>query len=93
MQHLKAGLKGQPPVIDGELYNSVKMEESTWVIQDKKVLVINMEKVSEYPISILSWGMQPGAEHVNFLRSQNEMNVLFDKKSKVIGLCFLSDFL
>lgn len=45
-KHLKCGVKGQPPIIDGELPSEVKLEESTWVIEDGKVLLINLEKVS-----------------------------------------------
>ena len=45
LQNIKIGLKGHPPVLEGEMYNCVKMEESTWCIEDKKVLLVNLEKV------------------------------------------------
>ena len=44
-QNIKIGLKGHPPVLEGEMYNCVNMEESTWCIEDKKVLLVNLEKV------------------------------------------------
>lgn len=44
---LKVALKGHTPIIDDELEHQVKVEESTWVIEDGKGLLINMEKVIE----------------------------------------------
>ncbi|XP_023247876.1 nuclear migration protein nudC-like, partial [Copidosoma floridanum] len=46
-KHLTCGIKGQAAIIDGEFPHEVKLEESTWVIEDGKVLLINLEKVNK----------------------------------------------
>lgn len=46
-KHLSCGLKGHPPILDGDFPHEVKLEESTWVIEDGKMLLINLEKVNK----------------------------------------------
>lgn len=55
-KHLTCGIKGQPPIIDGDFPHEVKVEESTWVIEDGKLLLLNLEKVSPptYPCKSLT---------------------------------------
>ncbi|XP_020279736.1 nuclear migration protein nudC [Pseudomyrmex gracilis] len=46
-KHLSCGLKGHPPILTGDFPHEVKLEESTWVIEDGKVLLINLEKINK----------------------------------------------
>jgi len=43
---LKIELRGQAPVLDGETYNEIKVEESTWCIEDKQTILVIIEKVT-----------------------------------------------
>lgn len=45
-KHLNVGIKGQTPIIDGELEKEIKLEESTWVFENAKTIMINMEKIN-----------------------------------------------
>jgi len=46
-KHLKVGIKGKPFIIDGDFPKEVKLEESTWVLEDKKSVLLNIEKVNK----------------------------------------------
>jgi len=45
-RHLKVGVRGETPIIDGETYNEIKLEESTWLLDNKDIL-ISIEKVNK----------------------------------------------
>ncbi|MED6195618.1 hypothetical protein PIB30_039591 [Stylosanthes scabra] len=42
--HIKVGLKGQPPIIEGELYKPVKPDDCYWSIEDQSALSILLTK-------------------------------------------------
>lgn len=50
---LAAGIKGSPLILNGETPKEIKVDESTWCLEDKKTLLINVEKVNK-----LEWWSQ-----------------------------------
>ncbi|KAF3669213.1 Nuclear migration protein nudC [Capsicum annuum] len=42
--HLTVGLKGQPPIIDGELYQPVKVDDCFWSLEDQKSVCVLLTK-------------------------------------------------
>ncbi|KAF9088507.1 hypothetical protein BGX23_007293 [Mortierella sp. AD031] len=41
---LKAGLRGQTPIIEGTLCKEIKLDDSTWSLEDQKEITIHLEK-------------------------------------------------
>lgn len=46
-KHLQVGIKGKDFIIDGELNGEIKVEDSAWILEDKKTLLINLEKINQ----------------------------------------------
>ncbi|XP_014239874.1 nuclear migration protein nudC [Cimex lectularius] len=44
---IKVGLRGHPDIINGEFEHEIKLEESTWLLEDGNSLLINIEKVNQ----------------------------------------------
>ncbi|KAM4725124.1 nudC domain-containing protein 1 [Anableps anableps] len=47
---LSVGVRGFPPLLEGQLYASVDPEASAWIIRDNKSLEITLQKLSEGPM-------------------------------------------
>ncbi|XP_057774223.1 protein BOBBER 2-like isoform X2 [Salvia miltiorrhiza] len=45
--HLKVGIKGQTPVIDGDLFQSVKVDDCFWSLEDQKSISILLTKQNQ----------------------------------------------
>ncbi|XP_026472982.1 nuclear migration protein nudC [Ctenocephalides felis] len=44
---LTVGIRNKDPIINGTLDAEIKVEESSWVIQDGKILLISLEKINK----------------------------------------------
>jgi len=44
---LLVGLKGQEPILDGNLCKEIKLEESTWTLDDNKEIHLHLEKINQ----------------------------------------------
>ena len=53
-KHLNVGVKGQALIIDGNFPKEVKLEDCTWCLEDKKTLLVSLEKVRQTELSSLN---------------------------------------
>ncbi|KAI0094837.1 nuclear movement protein nudC [Irpex rosettiformis] len=44
---LSVALKGKEPILSGELCKEIKVEESTWTIEDQQLVLVHLEKLNK----------------------------------------------
>ncbi|KAG6636309.1 hypothetical protein CIPAW_11G102400 [Carya illinoinensis] len=94
---LKIGLKGQPPIIDGELYKPVKADDCFWSLEDQKSISVLMSKRDQIDWwkSLLKSGpeidtqkVEPEPSKLSELDSESRSAIekmMFDQRQKQMG--------
>ncbi|XP_016455434.1 protein BOBBER 2-like [Nicotiana tabacum] len=95
---LKVGLKGQPLIIEGAFFNSVKVDECYWSLEDQKEISILLTKQnkSDWWKSLLKGGpeidtqkVEPEPSRLSDLDTETRAAVekmMFDQRQKQMGL-------
>ncbi|MCL7032808.1 hypothetical protein MKW94_007221 [Papaver nudicaule] len=96
--HIKVGLKGQPSIIDGDFFQSVKLDDCFWSIEDSKEISILLTKQNKtdwwkYLVQgepeIDTQKVEPPTSHLSDLDPETRSTVekmMFDQRQKAMGL-------
>ncbi|KAG2198637.1 hypothetical protein INT47_001776 [Mucor saturninus] len=71
----KVGLKGKTPIVEGELCQTIKVDDSTWTLEDQKEVLVHLEKLNQ-----MQWweNVVKGAPKINTQKIQPENSQLGD---------------
>ncbi|XVF52115.1 hypothetical protein PTKIN_Ptkin04bG0238900 [Pterospermum kingtungense] len=96
--YLKVGLKGQAPIVDGQLFGAVKPSDSYWSLEDQKMISVLLTKCdkSNWWKSLLKGGpeidtqkAEPETSKLSDLDMETRSTVekmMFDQRQKQLGL-------
>ncbi|OMP06211.1 HSP20-like chaperone [Corchorus capsularis] len=98
MKNLKVGLKGQTPIIEGELFEAVKPNDSYWMMEDQKLISVLLTKCDK-----MTWwkSLVKGGPEIDTQKAEPEPSkladldgetrsavekMMFDQRQKQMGL-------
>jgi hypothetical protein len=95
--HLRAGLKGQAPILDGETFAAVQPDECLWNVLDGRVLEVTLQKVDHMQWwravvkgqpEIDTTGVEPESSQLSDLDPEMRATVekmMYDQRQKAMG--------